>query len=174
MVSKEFKRGILVSFLTPVFTLWGGGYIARHVWRWVIVPLDLERSFGAICAHYRCRVIHRTITKCVRDLSSRGKGSSCLTKLFGGLSYKKIQRYNNSPPYVMARWLPQQIPPLNFLDGVGTSAIELHKISNAIDLKWHSLPKLQIIEHLHMTILAYQHFQPSWIFILVKCIIKLA
>ena len=32
-----------------------------------------------------------------------------------GLATKKIQRYNNSPPYVMARWPPQQIPPLNFL-----------------------------------------------------------
>ena len=35
---------------------------------------------------------------------------------FCGDSYKKIRRYNNSPPYVMARWPPQQIPPLNFLD----------------------------------------------------------
>ena len=39
--------------------------------------------------------------------------NSRLMKLFGGVSYKKIRRYNNSPPYVMARWPPQQIPPLN-------------------------------------------------------------
>ena len=26
--------------------------------------------------------------------------------LFGGLSYEKIRRYNNSPPYVTARWPP--------------------------------------------------------------------
>ena len=51
------------------------------------------------------------------DLSYRGKGNSCLTKLFGGLSYEQIRRYSNSPPYVTARWLPQQIPPLNFLGG---------------------------------------------------------
>ena len=51
------------------------------------------------------------------DLSYRGKGKSCLTKLFGGLSYEKIRRYSNSPPYVTARWPPQQIPPLNFLGG---------------------------------------------------------
>ena len=51
----------------------------------------------------------------MRDLSPCGKGNSPLTKLFGGLSYEKIRRYNNSPPYVTARWPPQQIPPLNFL-----------------------------------------------------------
>ena len=28
---------------------------------------------------------------------------------------KKIQRYNSSPPYVTAKWPPQQIPPLNFI-----------------------------------------------------------
>ena len=32
-----------------------------------------------------------------------------------GLNYEKIWRYNNSPPYVTARWPQQQIPPLNFL-----------------------------------------------------------
>ena len=34
------------------------------------------------------------------------------TSRFGGLEYEKIQRYNNSPPYVMARWPPQRVPPL--------------------------------------------------------------
>ena len=38
-----------------------------------------------------------------------------LMKLLAGLATKKIWRYNNSPPYVTARWPPQQIPPLNFL-----------------------------------------------------------
>ena len=37
-------------------------------------------------------------------------------KLLGRLSYEKIQRYNNSPLCVMARWLPWQIPPLNCID----------------------------------------------------------
>ena len=32
-----------------------------------------------------------------------------------GINNKKIWRYNNSPPYVMARWPPQQILPFNFL-----------------------------------------------------------
>ena len=51
----------------------------------------------------------------MRDLSPCGKSNSCLTKLLGGLSYKQIRRYNKSPPYVMARWPSQQMPPLNFL-----------------------------------------------------------
>ena len=46
------------------------------------------------------------------DISPYEKGN---TKLLGGLSCEKIQRYNNSPPYVIAMWPPQQIPPLNFL-----------------------------------------------------------
>ena len=50
----------------------------------------------------------------VCDFSPHGKGSSHLTKLLGGLNYKKIRRYNNSSPYVMARLQPQQIPPLKF------------------------------------------------------------
>ena len=37
-------------------------------------------------------------------------------KLLGRPSYEIFQRYNNPPPYVTARWLPQQIPSLNFLD----------------------------------------------------------
>ena len=130
-ISREIKKTVLMGifttnqgiqkgesglFLTPVLTLWGGGYIACHVWRWVIVPSDLVQSFGAICAHYRYCMIHCTITNmCAWFESTRERHLICLTKLFGGLSYEKIWRYNNSPPYVMARWLPQQIPPLNFL-----------------------------------------------------------
>ena len=40
----------------------GGRHIERHVWRWVIVPSDLARSFGPICAHFLYRVIHCAIT----------------------------------------------------------------------------------------------------------------
>ena len=36
---------------------------------------------------------------------------------------KKIWRYNNSPPYVTARWPPQQISLLNFLDFSSTCVI---------------------------------------------------
>ena len=61
IISKEFKKGNQVSFLTPVFMLWGSGHIGRHAWRWVIVPSDLARTFAAICAHYHYRVIHRGI-----------------------------------------------------------------------------------------------------------------
>ena len=64
-------------------------------------------GFGAICAHNRYHVIHRTITDMRAWFNSRGKGNS---RLLGRL------RYNNSAPYVTARWLPQQIPLLNFLE----------------------------------------------------------
>ena len=104
-------------FLTPVLTLWGGGHIDRYVWRWVIVPSDLAQSFIAIYTYYHYHMIHRAITfMCAWFKSTRERQSSRLTKLLGGLNYEKIQRYNNSPPYMMARWLPQQIPPLNFAD----------------------------------------------------------
>ena len=59
---KEFKKGESGLFLTPLLMLWGGGHIACHVWRWVIVPSDLARSFGTICAHYCSSVIYRAIT----------------------------------------------------------------------------------------------------------------
>ena len=56
------QKGESGLFMIPVLTLWGSGHITRHIWRWVIVPSDLARSFGAICAHYRYRSIHRAIT----------------------------------------------------------------------------------------------------------------
>ena len=61
-VFQGIKKGESGLFLTTVLTLWGGGHIAHHVWRRVIVPSDLAQSFGAICAHYRYRMIHRAIT----------------------------------------------------------------------------------------------------------------
>ena len=71
------------------------------------------QSFGTICPHYRYRVVHCAITY-MRAWFYVVKATHAKTKLFGGLSYEQIRRYNNSPPYVTARWLPQQIPPLNF------------------------------------------------------------
>ena len=53
------------------------------------------------------------------------KATHAKTKLFGRLNYEKIQRYNNSPPYVMARWLPQQIPPLNSLGAQSVLPIDI-------------------------------------------------
>ena len=77
-------------------------------------------GFGAIIrCDLRTLSLPRDSTRdnlCVRDVSPCGKGNSRSTKLLGGLSYEKILRYNNSPPYVTARWPPQQIPPLNFLE----------------------------------------------------------
>ena len=44
-----------------------------------------------------------------------GKATHANRNCLAGLASRKIWRYNNSPPYVMARWPPQQIPLLNFL-----------------------------------------------------------
>ena len=116
MLHPRSLKGGIGLLLTPVLTLWGGGHVDCHIWRWVIVPPDLARSFSAIYAHYRDHVIHCTITYVHAWCKSMQKRQSRLMKLFGGLRCEKIRWYNNSPPYVTARWPPQQIPPLNFLD----------------------------------------------------------
>ena len=105
-VTKRMKhdQGILKGesglFLTPVLMLWGGGHIARHVWRQVIVPLDLALSFGAICAHYRYRVIRRTITNMHAWFESTWERQLTLNEIIWQ-AYRLMW---------LARWLPQQIP----------------------------------------------------------------
>ena len=37
--------------------------------------------------------------------------------------FKPLVGYNNSPPYVTARWRPQEIPPLNFLGAISKSKL---------------------------------------------------
>ena len=106
-------------FLTPVLTYRAAaGYCSSRMEASYCTLRDLGLSFSMICARYHYHVIHRAITNneyaCVIWVYA-GKVYSCVTKLFGGLSYEKIWRYNNSPPYMTARWPPQQIPPLNFL-----------------------------------------------------------
>ena len=72
-------------------------------------------GFGAIsrliCRHIRYHVIHCATTNMRAWYSPHEKGNSCM---LGGLRYEKIWRYNNSAKYVMARWLPLKISPLNF------------------------------------------------------------
>ena len=51
----------LLSSWPPVLMLWGGGHFDGHIWRWVIVPPDLERSFAAIYGNYRCRLFYRAM-----------------------------------------------------------------------------------------------------------------
>ena len=92
-----------------MLTLWSGGHFSSHVWGRVIVPSDMAQSFAAIDAHYRYKQIHRVITIMRAWFSPHRKGYS---HLLGGVSHKKIWRYNNSAPlYMTPRWLPQQIPP---------------------------------------------------------------
>ena len=70
-------------------TLKGTGHIGRHVWRWVIVPSDLARTFGTICAHDRYCVIHRAITYMQAWFkSTRGKATHPKRNCSGGLPTK--------------------------------------------------------------------------------------
>ena len=104
----KFKRESGL-FFTPVWTLWSGLHIGGHVWRLVIVPLDLAQSCGTICMHYCYHMIHRSII-IMRVLFSSHRKSKLYRMI--GLSYKKKKnwRYNNSAPYVTPRLLLQQIP----------------------------------------------------------------
>ena len=132
---KEFKRANLVSFLPlgnamgrrpywsshmeASYCTFGFGVIIRRDLSTLLLPRDLPRDIKPVC---------------VRDLSSHSKGNSRLTKLFGRLSYEKIRRYNNSHPYVMARWPPQQIPPLNFLGKYGSNLMIWNQVSSSLIL----------------------------------------
>ena len=111
LLPRNLKEGIR-SLRTPVLTLCG--LTDRYVWRRVIFPLDLARSFGAIYAH-RYHVIHCTISYMRAWFKSTQERQLTLNKNFvAGLAMQKIRRYSKSPPYVMARWPPQQILPFKF------------------------------------------------------------
>ena len=72
--SRSLKGESGLFFEPCVNTIWGGGHINRHVLEVSYVPSDLVRTFGAICAHYRYRVIHRAITiMCAWFKSTREK-----------------------------------------------------------------------------------------------------
>ena len=100
--TKDSKRGIWSLFDPCVNT------VGRR-------PYCLSRMEESYCTFGFSAIIRRDLRTLSLPRDSmhvcdpRGKGNSHLTKLFGGLSYEKIRRYNNSPPYVTARWLPQQI-----------------------------------------------------------------
>ena len=109
----------------------------------------MAKSFDMICSHNRYRVIHRAITNMHRWLSSGGKGNS---SLLGRLRYEKIQRYNNSAPYVTPIWLPLKIPPLKFpwwtqictgwLIGRGKKKPLSMCRTNFLSTLWNDLPAL--------------------------------
>ena len=100
---------------SPVLSLVGNVY-SQNILR--LSPRLVRLSPGLYLVHLRefgslslPRDSPRETIECA-DLGPCGKGNSCLLR---GLSYENIQRYNNSPPYMTARWPPQQIPSLNFL-----------------------------------------------------------
>ena len=77
-----------------------------HVWRWVIVPLDFVWSFDMISAHYCSHVCDSP-----RDNHYMLVWFKFNSHFLGMHGYKK----SGSLPHMMARWLPQWIPYLNFL-----------------------------------------------------------
>ena len=89
-------------------------------------------------------------------LSPCRKGNSRFTKLLGRLAYEKIWRYNNSPvAYMMARWLPQQIPPFNFL------ALNTRAVSPLTTLQGH-LHSLTMSSRFNWSHTSISSRAPSW------------
>ena len=132
VLSKVFKRGNRSSFW-PVLTLWGGGHIDLHAWRWAIVPLDLARSFGALCAHYCYRVIYRAITYMRVYSSPHGKGSS---RLLGKLSYEKNPEVQWLTSISDSKMAATTDSPLNFL-----GIITFHKLVHMTSVVNKTFPR---------------------------------
>ena len=86
----------------------------QPLWRSHIEMSYCTPGFGAIIRYDLPRFYH-VITYMHEWFKFTWENNSCLMKLLGRLSYEKIWRYSNFSPYVTARWLPRQIPPLNFL-----------------------------------------------------------
>ena len=102
-------KGEILSLFDPCINALG---------QWPYCPSRMEVSyctfgFGAIIRR-DLRTLSRWL-KCMRELNLHRIGNSRLTKLFGGLRYENIRRYNNLSLYMTARWPPQQISQLNFL-----------------------------------------------------------
>ena len=103
-IPKEFEGGI-GSLFDPCVNATGQRPYCLSRMEVIIVPSDLARSFGAICTYYHYRLIHRAQWPFLRAwFESTRERQLTLNKIIWRLSYKKIRRYNNSPPYVMARW----------------------------------------------------------------------
>ena len=66
-------------------------------------------TYGGELWYHRIWCENCAIT-CMCDLSPCEKGNTRIVKLLGGLNDEKIRRYNNSPPYVRARWMRRPIP----------------------------------------------------------------
>ena len=79
-------------------------------WRSHMDASYFSSGFDTICTRYCCCVFYHAITLMPAWFWVHArKATLALWNCLVGLSYEKIRRYNNSPPYVMARWLPQQI-----------------------------------------------------------------
>ena len=114
-----FSQGILKrvirSFFCPCVNAMGWQPYWQSHMEVSFCTSDLPQSFSVICAYYRYRVIYHMITYMRVWLKSEQERQLTHNEIAWRVWLRKIRRYNNSPPYVMAKWPPQQIPPLNFL-----------------------------------------------------------
>ena len=55
-------KGKLGLFLTSVLMLWGCNHFDGHIWRWVIVPLDLAQSFWSDLRSLSLKRVYHAIT----------------------------------------------------------------------------------------------------------------
>ena len=102
VLDKEFIMGNRVSS-SPLCKRYGAAAILTVTYGGELLYLRIWGNHSTRSAHVSvaaCFTMRQPIS--VRDVK------------FGGLSYEKLRRHNNSPPYEMTRWPPQQIPPLNF------------------------------------------------------------
>ena len=72
-------------------------------------------GYGMIICHNLPNIVTMWITVWLPTCAWLSPGWKGNTPFLTGLAMKKIRRYNNTPPYVTARWPPQQIPALNIL-----------------------------------------------------------
>ena len=82
-------RPYCLSRMEVIYCTFGFGAIIRRDLRTLFLPCDSPRDNLYACVIW---------------------GNSRLTKLFGGLSYEKVWKYNKSPPYVMARCRHNRFP----------------------------------------------------------------
>ena len=92
------RRPYCPSRMEVSYCTFGFGAIIRRDLRTLSLPRDSPRDniFACVIWVYKER-------------------QPTLNEIIWRLNYENTRRYNNSPPYVTARWPPQRIPPLNFL-----------------------------------------------------------
>ena len=121
--NKEMQPGRTFGLFSLIFMLQDHAFIMRLrydevctvlIWNMFQKCIFFRMAHHANLKHVSGWHMFQNGMQHVRDLSLCGKGNTCFkTKLLDGLSYEKPGGtcvYNNSPPYVTSRWLPQDSP----------------------------------------------------------------